>query len=91
MKETFDLMCEKEDLWGLVSYKGTSPQEIAEICTAGYWLGGGGVVTEDQPFKVFEFSRNGGDWVIGSEFLDSGGMRAKARSPICQDIERNNG
>lgn len=40
--------------------------------------GGGGVVTEDQPFKVFEFSSNGGDCVIGSEFLDSGGMQAKA-------------
>lgn len=38
----------------------------------------GGVVTEDQPFKVFEFSSNGGDCVIGSEFLDSGGMQAKA-------------
>lgn len=53
--------------------------------------GGWGVVTEDQAFNAFEFCSSGGDWVIGSEFLDSGGMQAKARSPVCQDFERNNG
>ena len=49
---------------------------------AGVWL---------QRTNLSMFSSNGGDWVIGSEFLDSGGMQAKARSPICQDFERNNG
>lgn len=40
--------------------------------------GGGGCGYRGPTFKVFEFSSNGGDCVIGSEFLDSGGMQAKA-------------
>ena len=78
----------REDTWRHVSFQGAGPQEIPQICTGGHWWG---LVTEDQPFNVFEFFSSAGAWVIGSEFLDSGGMQAKARSPICQDFERNYG
>lgn len=82
-----------------ISFKGTIPQTIGQIYDyepqCGEWLWGTNILvhgwTKEKPFKVFELSSSGVDWVRGSsEFLVSVGMQTKARSSIHQYFERNN-
>lgn len=89
-----------EDLWRHIAFKETILQKIRQIydyepqCVERLWgtnIPVHGWTKEKKPFKVFELSSSGVDWVRGSsEFLISVGMQTKARSPIHQYFERNN-